>query len=152
MFSYNKTFFFYISKINKKKRKRIIGLINIEYTRPVVAQRHKVWLQNRLVVIYLFKFIFSFYSHWCRGKARRWVPLLHPVFGGKWGNALTLGYLCLLYRVRDTAWSWFFYKYRISYLKLTFISISYNRIKAIFYNLVQQLICVYMKLRARPKQ
>ena len=49
--------------------------------RPVVAQRHKVWLKNRMVVGSIptrgdeifFKTYISIYSLWCRGKARRWV-------------------------------------------------------------------------------
>ena len=86
--------------------------------RPVVAQRHKVWLWSRLVVgsmptrrneIFTYIYI-SMSSLWCRGQAQRWVlPLntqsLQSSAESEERSVLTLGSLCLLCSVQDTAWS-----------------------------------------------
>ena len=96
----------------------------INTNKPVVAQGHKVWLWNRLVVfsipargneykMNIFIYIYIFIPLlWCRGKARRWVPphntqcLQNSAECGE-RSVLTLDSPCLPCCVRDTAWSWF---------------------------------------------
>ena len=70
-------------------------------------------------------------SLWCRGKTLRWVPPLNTQrlqnsaeTDGK-RNISTLGSLCLPCSVRDTAWSWFFFKFLTSF-KLTGGGVALN--------------------------
>ena len=78
-----------------------------------MAQRQKVWLQNRLIVGSIPTRGHNLYFHFI-ALARRWVqPLntqcLQNLAESGERSVLTLGSLYLPCCVRDTAWSWFIY-------------------------------------------